>query len=120
MKLDFKLRGIDPKEFSDTAAAMYRMRAACMTIARRNGWNSSRGYPKTGLNYRFFEIQLNEPVRSYVGPQRNIPGSVSMDKVLAQPRSGMASTAFRLIALLFRRVPIFLRKGTLPPVRLYS
>lgn len=84
MKLDFKLRGIDPKEFSDTAAAMYRMRGGMYDYSPEEWMELFPRVSQNGVaNYRFFEIQLNEPVRSYVGPQRNIPGSVSMDKVLA-------------------------------------
>ena len=84
MKLDFKRRGIDPKEFTDTAGVMYRLRGGMHDYSLKEWVDLFPQVSRNGVaNYKFFEIQLNEPVRSYVGPKNNIPASVSMDKVLA-------------------------------------
>jgi len=84
MKLDFKRRGIDPKEFADTAGVMYRLRGGMHDYSLNEWVDLFPQVSQSGVaNYRFSEILLNEPVRSYVGPQNNILAGVSMDKVLA-------------------------------------
>ena len=84
MKIDFVRRGIDAKEFTDTAAAMFRLRGGMQGYSLEEWTKIFPQISQKGVDvYKFTEILLNEPVRSYVGPQRNIPESVSKDKALA-------------------------------------
>ena len=84
MKLDLKRRGIDLKEFTDTAGAMYRLRGGMNEYSEAEWKEVFPQISQNGVNvFKYHKILLSEPVRSFVGPQRAIPESVDMDKALA-------------------------------------
>jgi hypothetical protein len=84
MKMDFKRRGIDLKEFSDTAGAMHRIRGGMNDYSLEEWVDIFPQISKNGVTaYKFSKVLLSEPVRSYLGPLRNIPEGVNTDKALA-------------------------------------
>ncbi|MGI6623149.1 MAG: DUF5704 domain-containing protein [Acetivibrionales bacterium] len=84
IRLDFKYRGIDLSEFTNTAEAIYRLRGG-MGAYTLEKWKEA--FPKLSQNgvviSKYSKLLLSEPIRSFIGPDRGIPENVNKHKALA-------------------------------------
>ncbi|NMA65777.1 MAG: hypothetical protein GX957_05980 [Clostridiaceae bacterium] len=125
MKLDFKYRGINIREFEDTARAMYILRGGIGNYTL-DEW--VKGFPaisQNGVTFaRYWKILLSEPLRSFIGPNINLPEAVDPNKALASvqkwygefhlPSSCLAvpkGTDLLKEKNLTRNSPVFLKDG---------
>ena len=84
MKLDFKYRGIDIREFEDTARAMYYLRGGIDNYSLDEWVKYFPAISQNGVTFaRYWKILLSEPLRSFIGPSRNLPEGVNPYKALA-------------------------------------
>ena len=125
IKLDFKYRGIDEKEFSKTAEAMFRLRGGIEGYTLDQWKNGFAKISQNGVvSYKYSKILLGEPLRSFIGPEAGLPQGVNPDKALASvqkwygefrlPADCLAvpkGTDLSKIRNLTRNSPVFLKDG---------
>ena len=125
MKLDFKYRNIDIREFEDTAKAMYHLRGGIGTYTLEEWVKSFPMISQNGVTFaRYWKILLSEPLRSFIGPSKNLPEGVNPYKAFASVQKWYGE--FRLPAdclavpkgtdlskekNLTRNSPVFLKDG---------
>jgi len=84
MNLDFRYRGINLSEFTNTAEAIYRLRGGMGTYTLEK-WKEA--FPKLSQNgvtiSKYTKILLSEPVRSFIGPVSGLPAGVDKYKAFA-------------------------------------
>lgn len=84
VKLNFAYRGIPTDEFTKTADAMFQLRGSIKDFTL-DSWKTS--FPKISQNgvtaSKYYKILLSEPIRSYIGPETDLPSGVSNYKSLA-------------------------------------
>jgi hypothetical protein len=84
MRLDFKYRGIDISEFTNTAEAIYHLRGGMGTYTLEKWKEVFPGLSQNGVAIsKYTKILLSEPVRSFIGPVSGIPGNVNKYKAYA-------------------------------------
>ncbi|NLB78077.1 MAG: hypothetical protein GX796_04305, partial [Clostridiaceae bacterium] len=125
MKLDFKYRGIDLNEFKNTAESIYRLRSGMGDYSFEKWAIEFPKLSQTGvITSKYTKILLSEPVRSFIGPTRNIPHEVNADKAFASAQKWYGEYRLPLDCLivpkgtdlskernLTKNSPVFLKDG---------
>lgn len=125
--LDYKYRGINLSEFENAAGALYRLREGIKDYTQDKWVETFPRLSQIGVpTYKYTEITLTEPLRSFIGPKNNIPTGVSIDKAFASAQKWYGEYSLPADCLivkkgtdlsgeknLTRNSPIFLKEGYL-------
>lgn len=84
IKLNFEYRGINIAKFKNTSGAIYRLCGGIEGFTPDKWTNSFVKLSQGGVpTYKYTEILLSEPLRTFIGPTNNIPAQVNIDKAFA-------------------------------------
>lgn len=84
ISLDFEYRNIDLVDFKNTAASMFNLRNGINDYSKDKWINSFPRLSQIGVPaYKYTEILLTEPLRTFIGPKNNIPSNVGKDNAFA-------------------------------------